>query len=124
LNKGVRSQERFLFPQIVLLGAVYLSSAAFLGDWNITTWSIVLALSGPLIWLTVVDLHFNEIPDLATLMVAGIGLGLASGNVSAVAGSAIGGLAVTMALGGAGHLAWRRTGQEWLGLGDARLQTH
>lgn len=121
MNERVCSQQRLTILVIAILCPVYLLTAAFLGDLNVTAWSIAVVLAVPLIWLTAVDLHHKEIPDLATLMVAGVGLGLSSDSLNVGVMNVLVGLAVTVVLGGGGHIAWRRTGREWLGLGDAKL---
>ena len=84
---------------------------------------MALVLSVPLIWLTVVDLRSFVIPDVATLLVAMVGLiRLAKDNPGA--GLAFEIIAAIMILGFfwmIGEIYWRKSGQEALGIGDAKL---
>lgn len=81
-----------------------------------------LTLMIPLIWLSVEDIRKFEIPDLATGAVAGIALlnlvVFDPPQLTTHVGSAMVILAAFWAL---GEVHYRRTGQEGLGIGDAKL---
>jgi leader peptidase (prepilin peptidase) / N-methyltransferase len=106
---------------LAMLGSVYLLTAVFVMLSGVSVSSVSALLAFPLIWLSAVDLHRMEIPDVATLMIAGIGLGFWSSDIYAISMNAAFGLAATLGLAGAGRVAWSLTGREWLGLGDAKL---
>lgn len=78
-------------------------------------------LAFALIWLSLSDLATRQIPNLATLVVASIGL-IASWSDAAVlvtntfvAGS------ILLTLGVGSELIWRKSGRDVLGLGDIKL---
>lgn len=86
---------------------------------------IALALGLVLAWIAWIDARSLRIPDVLTLPLIAAGLALAGTRggpgvdaaVDHLAGAALG----FASLGLIGHLYHRRTGQEALGLGDAKL---
>jgi prepilin signal peptidase PulO-like enzyme (type II secretory pathway) len=68
-----------------------------------------------------VDLLRREIPDTANLAVVVIGAVLWANQPEALFWNLLVAVAVVLALFAVGGELWRRTGREWLGLGDAKL---
>lgn len=86
---------------------------------TVMVWSLLLL---PLLsWISVSDLRRREIPDMASLLVALVGALLWAGSPNDLFWNTIASVATALALGIAGGIFWRRTGREWLGLGDAKL---
>ena len=79
-------------------------------------------LAPVLIWATLTDLTRHVIPDTAVVLVAATGLGypwlFGSGPDTITLGLSV---LVTVILGGASDLYWRRHQTEALGLGDVKL---
>lgn len=82
-------------------------------------WSLLLVLL--LSWISVSDLRRREIPDMATLLVALIGALLWAFHPGDLFWNTVAAGTVALALAIVGGAFWRRTGREWLGLGDAKL---
>ena len=102
-----------------------LYAVTFWGLWNVGDWqqgALCAALIMPLIWLSVSDFQTFELPDFGTLMVAAISfmfVGLT--NPTALMLHVATGTFVTASLWLVGGFYFRRTGQEGLGIGDAKL---
>lgn len=79
------------------------------------------ALLSVLIWISHSDLRRREIPDTASLLVAGVGAALWVFDPFTLFWNVIAAGTVTLILGMGGRVLWRRTGRECLGLGDAKL---
>ncbi|GHC65515.1 prepilin peptidase [Neogemmobacter tilapiae] len=90
---------------------------AFSGD------AVFLLLALPLIWMSATDLDAQRIPDLANLGVAIFGLGWVFYSATATVALIEFGFAVAAyaVFWGLGEIYWRRTGEEALGIGDAKL---
>ncbi|ESQ14324.1 MAG: hypothetical protein N838_11960 [Thiohalocapsa sp. PB-PSB1] len=81
-----------------------------------------LALAVPLVWLTVEDLRKTEIPNLATVAVAAVGvLVLATAPADQILVHGLGAAAVWAGFWAIGEAIFRWSGQEGLGQGDAKL---
>jgi prepilin signal peptidase PulO-like enzyme (type II secretory pathway) len=112
--------SRFVCTLLLLTlgyGMVVRSGAQLVTKVNMATLCLV-----PLsVWIGVTDLRRQEIPDRATAFVALIGAALWSGSLVAVVSNFLVAVIVTLTMGAAGGVVWRRTGREWLGLGDVKL---
>ncbi|WP_195819083.1 prepilin peptidase [Roseobacter sp. MH60115] len=81
-----------------------------------------LWLASLLIWISVWDLKHLRIPDPANALLALSGLGLAAWRADGWPAAQMAGAAVGYILfAGIGALYFQRTGQDGLGLGDAKL---
>lgn len=114
------SVTTILFVLASVYGATFLLAA-----WHATPGGLVWlapVLAVPLIWLSVTDLRRFEIPDTATLSIALCGALFQwvarPGRLGSEISLAVG-LAVLLWIGGG--IAFRRTGREALGIGDAKL---
>jgi prepilin signal peptidase PulO-like enzyme (type II secretory pathway) len=107
------------FPILLLFCATLL---LFAEDWA-GPWRTVFELSLLLVlaWIMVADFRRREIPDGANLLVTLIGAILWAEYPEALLWNAVVAVAVTLTSSVVGGMLWRRTGREWLGLGDAKL---
>jgi prepilin signal peptidase PulO-like enzyme (type II secretory pathway) len=80
-----------------------------------------LSLLLVLAWIMVADFRRREIPDAANLLMTLIGAILWAEYPEALFWNAVVAVAVALTLSVVGGMLWRRTGREWLGLGDAKL---
>ncbi len=86
------------------------------------TLTATLVLAGSLVWIAVSDLRTHQIPDLATVLIASIGmaqivLGFVPSPLITLVLSAL----ILIGLGWLSGLYWNRHGREALGLGDVKL---
>ena len=87
-----------------------------------TDWVASLVLAAVLGWICVVDLRRFQIPDAASLGLVLIGLGFSPWSPIVTPTFALAGAAIGFCLFAAiGALFFRFTGQDGLGLGDAKL---
>lgn len=117
------TRNRLLLP--AALAATYLATFGLaLGTAPTDRLILAAILAAPLIWLSVADLARHEIPDPATLTIALAGAVFQwhlHGPTLPFAITLAAAAALTALLWAAGGLHFRRTGQEALGIGDAKL---
>jgi prepilin signal peptidase PulO-like enzyme (type II secretory pathway) len=82
---------------------------------------VALGLVPPLLWLSVVDLQRREIPDIASFVVASIGILVWWRNDVALLVNLVVAVSVIVALALVGDHVWRRSRRDPLGLGDVKL---
>jgi prepilin signal peptidase PulO-like enzyme (type II secretory pathway) len=105
----------------VSLAALYAVSLALSGLDGWQVW-VALALMPPLLWVSVVDLFEQVIPDTAVVVIGGIGLAMMVALKSSDAlPTVLLAVFVLVGLGLASELYWRRYQTEALGLGDVKL---
>lgn len=111
-------------PTLVQAGCLffaYLVVAAPALPQSTTTFLGTACLALALIWLSLTDLATREIPDVATLTVALVGVGLAWGDAATLASNALVAGTILLTLGVGTELIWRKIGQDVLGVGDIKL---
>ena len=110
-------------PIVLLITLVYsLTLAVAVVFFQLSNFWPALVLTGPLIWLSVVDLRFHIIPDAANAMIAAIGLWLVwQDRLDFAAIDLIGALVLLACFWALGAAYYRRHGHEALGIGDAKL---
>lgn len=109
-------------PAIALTHALSLAAAA--GAAEPRRMALAICLAPALVWLSEIDLRRGEIPDgaVATIALAGAGFQWHEhGAGLTLAGEAATAALTTALLWVGGGLYYRRTGQEALGIGDAKL---
>jgi prepilin signal peptidase PulO-like enzyme (type II secretory pathway) len=119
------AMARSISSHLMMLVAVYGVSLAI--AWAIVVpdrLTLALIVAPPLIWLSLADLERTEIPDAATLVVALSGatdLLLRHGLTLPFFVEVVVAASLTLGLWTLGGLYYRRTGDEALGIGDAKL---
>lgn len=102
---------------------LYLVTATVL--WTVNDWpqlALAAFLTPPLIWLSLRDIHFLELPDTGTLAIGLIGfIYVTTTEPQAIFSHTTAAVLLCAFFWLIGDLYFRRTGQEGLGIGDAKL---
>ncbi|MDA7425610.1 prepilin peptidase [Thalassococcus lentus] len=78
-------------------------------------------LAAPLIWLSLTDLHGQEIPDLAALGIVVVACIVLVSQSTPIVPHLVAGLAILALFWALGEVYFRAKGHEALGIGDAKL---
>lgn len=91
-------------------------------DYPIPTASLAVIYLVPLlVWIAAADLRTREIPNIGSFCVASLGPILWWSYPQDLVWNVVVAGGIFVVLGVVGEEAWRRSGREWLGLGDAKL---
>lgn len=84
--------------------------------------AFIISLSFPLLWISIYDIRYNEIPDAAIVMVSAFGVfHVLTNPIAASAATIFVAAAILFVFGRLSQIYWIKFNREALGLGDVKL---